>query len=199
MKKCTKCKIKKDLSEFYKRRTSKDGFLAHCKSCEKQYCKSRKDKIKKSNNIYYSKNKSKIISKNKEWVNSNKDKIKEYFRERSKEKRKTDPLFKMKNNLRNRTWYAFKNKGYSKNIKTIETLGADWIIVKEHIERQFTKDMSWENQGKWQIDHIIPLSSANTEDELKNLFHYTNLQPLWAEDNLKKGCKINGQQTLLRI
>ena len=50
--------------------------------------------------------------------------------------------------------------------------------------------MSWENQGKWHIDHITPLSSAKTEEEVYRLCHYTNLQPLWAEDNLKKGSKI---------
>ena len=50
--------------------------------------------------------------------------------------------------------------------------------------------MKWDNHGKWHIDHIIPLSSAETEEEVYNLCHYTNLQPLWGEDNLKKGKKI---------
>ena len=50
--------------------------------------------------------------------------------------------------------------------------------------------MSWENHGKWHIDHIIPLSTANTEEDILNLCHYTNLQPLWAEDNIKKSNKI---------
>jgi hypothetical protein len=94
---------------------------------------------------------------------------------------------------------AFRNKGYSKNTKTQEMLGVDWEIAKQHIERQFTKGMNWENQGEWHIDHIIPLSSANTPERLKKLCHYTNLQPMWAVDNLSKSDSINGQQTLLRI
>jgi hypothetical protein len=49
--------------------------------------------------------------------------------------------------------------------------------------------MSWENHGEWHIDHIVPLSSAITEEELRKLSHYTNLQPLWATDNLSKGSK----------
>jgi hypothetical protein len=78
-------------------------------------------------------------------------------------------------------------------------LGIEWEMAKQHIERQFTKGMNWDNQGKWHIDHIIPLASANTEEELIKLCHYTNLQPLWAEDNLTKSDKIDSQQILLRI
>jgi hypothetical protein len=58
------------------------------------------------------------------------------------------------------------------------------------MENKFTEGMSWDNQGKWHIDHIIPLSSANSEEEIYKLFHYTNLQPLWAKDNLSKHNKI---------
>jgi hypothetical protein len=105
----------------------------------------------------------------------------------------------MKNNLRSRTWIAFKNKGYSKTSKTQEMLGVDWEVCKAHIERQFTKGMNWDNQGEWHIDHKIPLASANTEKELKKLCHYSNLQPLWAEDNISKSDKINGQQVKFRI
>ena len=105
----------------------------------------------------------------------------------------------MKCNLRRRTHHAFKNKGYSKNTKTQKMLGIDWEVAKQHIERQFTKGMNWNNQGEWHIDHIMPLASASTPERLKELCHYTNLQPLWAEDNLNKSDKIIEQQTLLRI
>lgn len=108
-------------------------------------------------------------------------------------------LENLKDLLRNRTYQAFKNKGYSKNSKTQEMLGVDWETCKAHIERQFTKEMNWDNQGEWHIDHIIPLASANTEQELKKLFHYSNLQPLWAKDNLSKSDSINGQQVKFRI
>jgi hypothetical protein len=57
-------------------------------------------------------------------------------------------------------------------------------------EEKFTEGMSWDNKNEWHIDHIIPLSSAQTEEELYKLCHYTNLQPLWAEDNLRKSNKI---------
>ena len=69
-------------------------------------------------------------------------------------------------------------------------MGCSPLQLKEHLEKQFTNGMCWENRSKWHIDHIIPLSSAKTEDELYNLCHYTNLQPLWAVDNLKKSNRI---------
>ena len=105
----------------------------------------------------------------------------------------------MKGNLRTRTSTAFKNKGYNKNTKTQEMLGVNWEVCKAHIERQFTKGMTWDNQGEWHIDHIIPLASANTKQELKKLCHYSNLQPLWAVDNIIKSAKINGQQNRFRF
>jgi hypothetical protein len=181
---CTKCKIKKELTEFSKNKTFTDGYNYNCKSCYKEYREANKNKIKEYQKEY-----------NKEYREANKDKRNEYLKNR----RKTEPLFKLVSNLRTRTSIAFKNKGYSKNTKTKEMLGIEWELAKQHIERQFTKGMNWDNQGEWHIDHIIPLVSANTEEELIKLCHYTNLQPLWAEDNLTKSDKIDSQQILLRI
>jgi hypothetical protein len=251
---CTKCKIEKELSEFYKDKITKDGLTYKCKSCGKQYRQANRKNDKKYRQThkekikqYYQANKEKIKEyrqankerikerakqyrqankeKIKQYLQSNKERIterakeyyqtnKEYFKEyrqtnkeRIKEnkkeyqrnRRKTDPLFKMCGNLRTRTLIAFKNKGYSKNTKTQEMLGVDWEVCKAHIEIQFTKGMNWDNQGEWHIDHIIPLASANNEEELMKLCHYTNLQPLWAEDNLSKNDKIIEQQIKFRI
>ena len=85
-----------------------------------------------------------------------------------------------------------KENNLNKKYKVINIIGCDLITLKEHIEKQFKDGMNWENYGLfgWHIDHIIPLSSAKTEEELYKLCHYTNLQPLWAEENMKKGNKI---------
>ena len=184
MKKCTKCKVEKEITEFSKDKTRKDGVYSSCKLCNKEY---------------YKENKNKIIEQKKEYLKENKDKINKRQKEYIKNRRLSDPLYKMKSNLRSRTYNAFKHKGYSKKTKTQEMLGVDWEITKKHIERQFTKGMNWSNQGDWHIDHIIPLSSANTEERLKKLCHYTNLQPLWAVDNLIKSDVINGQQNKFRF
>ena len=226
---CIKCKVKKPFDEFHKNKNKKYGLQPQCKSCSKEYKQANKEIIKEYNKEYreankeyykeygkeyhqankekleeykkeyYQANKENIKERVKEYHQANKERIKEYSKEWQRERRKTDPLFKMKCNLRKRTWEAFKNQGYSKNTKTQEMLGIDWEVCKEHIERQFKKGMNWNNQGEWHIDHIIPLSSASTLERLKELCHYTNLQPMWAEDNLIKSDKIIGQQTILRI
>lgn len=214
---CRKCKVEKEYSEFYKDKYKKDGLCSRCKYCSKEYYETNKERVKE----YYETNKERVNKYGKKYYEANKERmkeyreankerikkhyqtnkeiIKEYNKEYQKQRRKTNPLFKMKAYLRTRTWAAFKNKGYSKNTKTQEMLGVDWQVAKNHIERQFTKGMNWNNYGEWHIDHIIPLASAKTPERLKQLSHYTNLQPMWAEENLSKKDKIIGQQTLLRI
>tara|TARA_R110000803_G_scaffold21155_1_gene53533 strand:- start:11 stop:700 length:690 start_codon:yes stop_codon:yes gene_type:complete len=229
MKKCSKCKVEKELTDFNKDKQKKDGLKGDCKSCKKEYDKehrkANKEQIKEYNKKryhankeyhkeYYVANKERIKEYCKEYskkhYEANKERIKEYCKEYKKankerlneylkERRKVDPLYKMKGNLRCRTLSAFKNKGYCKTSKTQEMLGVNWEVCKAHIERQFTKGMTWDNSAEWHIDHIIPLASANTEEELKKLCHYSNLQPLWAIDNLMKSAKINGQQNKFRF
>jgi hypothetical protein len=76
-------------------------------------------------------------------------------------------------------------------------LGCTYAEAFEHLSKQFTKGMTWDNYGEWHIDHYIPLSSAKNESELKKLAKYTNLQPLWAEDNLSKGATIPSKSSLM--
>jgi len=169
------------------------------KEWNKQYLIDNKDKVLQYRKVYYETNKNLICKKTREYYSKNKVKIKIYSREYAKERRKTDSLFKLKCSLRSRTSSAFKSKGYNKDSKTQIMLGVSWEISKSHIERQFTKGMDWSNHGEWHIDHIIPLASANTEEQLIKLCHYSNLQPLWAFDNKSKSDNIIGQQNKLRI
>lgn len=83
--------------------------------------------------------------------------------------------------------------GYYKRSKTTDLLGCDFNKLKNHLESKFAIGMNWDNYGKWHIDHIVPIASAKTEDEIVALNHYTNLQPLWAEDNIRKGAKLDFQ------
>lgn len=122
---------------------------------------------------------------------------KTYFKKNSKniyKKRNlykdANPLVRLRCRLSTRTSLAFTNKGWERNSKAHILIGESYEVVFKHIESLFTKGMSWDKLGFIHIDHIIPLSSAINEIELIQLCHYTNLQPLWAKDNLQKGSKI---------
>jgi hypothetical protein len=82
-----------------------------------------------------------------------------------------------------------KSKSVKKNNKTFNIVGLDPEKLRFYIEKQFVDNMSWENYGKWHVDHKIPLSSARNKEEIYKLCYYTNLQPMWLLDNLKKGKK----------
>lgn len=154
------------------------------------YRKKNKQKANKYNKEYYKKNKVRLLEQQKEYNKVNKISRNKYIREYNLNKRRSNILFKLIGNLRHRVQLAFKAKKSNKRNSTKEILGLPIEQVKQYLENQFQPGMTWENHGSWHIDHIIPLSSAKTEEELYKLCHYTNLQPLWAKDNLSKGAKI---------
>lgn len=214
MKICISCNIEKPFTEFHKCSSNEDGFHKYCKYCRKEsYQKNIKYYIEYRKNYYktgyykeyHKKNRESILEKSKEkykknkeshrkavykWRNENRDKYNEYRRKYCKNKSELDPMFKFRKTLGCRTVKAFNRKYWAKNSKTEQMLGADYKTVMNHIESRFKKGMTWDNRNEWHIDHIIPLASAKTEKELIQLCHYTNLQPLWADENIKKGNKI---------
>lgn len=191
---CGKCKEVKPFCEFGKNKRTFDKYQTTCRACkselDKEYRKNNREILNNKKRIYYEKNKE--LEKKRA-----KNRVRDYKKEYSDLRKDSFRTFKYV--LRNRTYSAFKNKGYKKSSKTQEMLGVDWEVCKAHIEKKFTEGMNWGNQGKWHIDHIIPLASAKNEEELMKLCHYKNLQPLWAEDNLKKSTKIQGQQTYFKL
>jgi hypothetical protein len=152
-----------------------------------------KEKYKNNPEIiqeYYNKNKELILKYKKTWAKQNHEKIKEQKREYIKKRNSNDFIFNLKNRMRNRLRNYLTTLNITKKNKTFEIVGCTPQFLKEHLEKQFVDGMTWENRSEWHIDHKIPLSSAKTEEELYKLCHYTNLQPLWVEENLKKGNKI---------
>ncbi len=159
--------------------------------------------IKRLNSLtYYSLNKDNILLNRKEHYKNNKESKLEYQREYQKnnrekrnsylvERRQNDPLFKLITNIRNLIYNSFYYNGYSKNSKTEELLGCSFIDLKEYLESKFEPWMTWENRGLyngelnygWDIDHIVPLSSVNSEEDIIKLNNYTNLQPLCSKIN----------------
>ncbi len=118
-----------------------------------------------------------------------KDSARRSRRDLHRKKYKENKLYSLRCKLSRRLYSFCKRIGINKKSNTEDLIGANWETVKIHLESQFTEGMTWENAGKWHIDHKIPASRARTEEELYKLFHYTNLQPLWGPDNLSKGAK----------
>ena len=130
-------------------------------------------------------------------LRENKDNKRNYMKNYHSYRSKYDIVFKLTGVLRARVRGAIKNNGGVKSIKTMELIGCSVNECMEHLEKQFDKKMSWENYGKWHIDHIIPVNyfsknyNFNSIKVQKKCFNYKNLQPLWATDNLQKGIKLN--------
>ena len=93
--------------------------------------------------------------------------------------------------LRSRLYAAIKSKNAIKSNRTLELIGCSISYLMNYLKAKFTEGMTWENHGEWHIDHIKPCCSFNLleEEEQKKCFNYINLQPLWAKDNILKGCK----------
>lgn len=198
---CKKCGVEKLLCEFDNKKGTKDGLDYRCKDCRREYFVnyySRNiEKKRESEKKRYWKNRDKELERIKKKHEKHKEREIQYrkdnrhkINEREKNRYNNDVLYKLKTNMRNRLKLFLKSKKIYKTNTTFELVGGTPEIIKEYIENQFSEGMNWGNHGEWHIDHIIPLSSAKTEEEVYKLCHYTNLQPLWGIENLKKGKKI---------
>lgn len=123
------------------------------------------------------------------WRAANPNYWSEYFRDR----RQSDPAFRVSQNLRARLYEAVKSSQSTKAATTMELTGCTLPELIAHLESQFTDGMSWQNQGEWHIDHIKPCASFDLTDpaQQRACFHFTNLQPLWAADNQSKGDRLD--------
>lgn len=196
---CNVCQIEKDIKEFAKHK-NKPSY--RCKKCLSEY-----------NKTYYQKNQEKLKQQTQKfrdenpeymklWEIKNNKHRKEYRKKYKKEhknainkhereRRKKDHAYRVKKNLRRRVNEVI-TKSNKKCDSTLKLLGCSLETFLQYMRGQFTEGMSWDNYGKWHIDHIIPCASFDLTDpeQQRKCFHYTNLQPLWAEDNMKKGSKV---------
>ena len=176
---CSKCKETKPVAEYYKRSASKDGLMYQCKTCK------NKTSIKYQQTDAYKQYKAEHDS------NNPRGPRKEYHREYRRNKYNSDNEYKLKTDLRRRLHGALNGKCKADTTKAL--LGCTYEEACAHIEAQFTEGMSWDKMGIHgiHIDHIRPCASFDLTDpeQQRECFHYTNLQPLWAEDNLRKSDK----------
>lgn len=196
MKTCTRCGFEKDRSDFYKRTKSPDGLQPLCKKCNDEKTKQ-----------YYADHPGigAVISARRR-VNHPEETITTQrgyrarnpgrgaaYTKRHEEKNASDPNFRLKKRLRTRLNHAIRDK---KAGSAVSDMGCVVGVLKAHLESLFLGGMTWDNWGagigKWNIDHIMPLSAFDLTDRQHFLLanHYLNLQPLWAVENIVKGNKI---------
>jgi hypothetical protein len=185
---CSKCKVDKELCEYQKDSSKKSGYKSQCKKCcyiiQKIYKEKNAILVSKKRKDYYLINIEKEKNKNKLYRELKKT---EYL-EKQKKKYSNNHIYKIKVNVRRRINKFLKKE----NKNSFDIIGCTPEQLKVYLENKFRDGMSWDNYGKfgWHIDHIIPLSSGKTKEEIEKLCQYHNLQPLWAKENLKKGNKI---------
>ena len=190
---CNKCGIVKDITDFYKK---KNGYCCYCKSCmdksNKEWYKNNKEKVRERNKRYREENKGFMKECTQNWKSKNKEHIKEYKRKKY-HKDKKDNFYKLKIQTRHLIFKAFERKGYKKGSKTEEILGCNYETFINHLLETYKNNYGaeWDKIESLHIDHVIPISTAKSEEEIIKLNHYTNLQLLKAEDNLHKSNKLD--------
>lgn len=193
MKTCATCQHLKSKDDFYPEKRKKgSGFTSSCKECCRMLAKEQTKKHVKRQKEYLEKNKTHIALKTKQYYENNKEKIKEYAKVNRKTRYREDLLFKIKTDLRCRTGQALREN--HKSGSAIRDLGCSISELKVYLESKFQPGMTWDNWSRngWHIDHIRPLSKFDLTNRKQFLeaCHYTNLQPLWSKDNIKKSNKI---------
>lgn len=219
-KKCTKCGKELPLDQFYqqKSRNNSIGYKSECNNCDKarstRWARSNREKINKRRRDKYKNNPDGVKRSNAKWRGNNPIKYRtsiDKWEEANPEKIKATKInyrrrhrlidldFKITENIR-----AAMHGALNRNTKsghTVELLGCSIEYLRHYLENQFTEGMAWNNYGVhgWHIDHVIPLSYFDLTDpsQQRRAWHYTNLQPLWARDNLKKKSKIIEIQLIL--
>ena len=161
-----------------------------------------------SDKRYREKNKEKLNEYHKKWSKEKRKELREYhskWREDNREhvnektrlwylnRRRTDPSFKLKSNVRTAVWTCLKERNVAKYRSTFILLGYSLEKLMIHLEKQFTEGMTWDNYGEWHVDHKKPMALfqfTSTDDEgFKECWKLENLQPLCGSDNLSKGTR----------
>ena len=213
---CSKCKEEKPYECFSKDARKKSGVRPRCKSCIKidhrkyrkenrdkvykyfkEYIKNNKKQIAESKRKYYEKNKEEIKQQKKEYYQKNKKQIikksQKYRREWKRKKYASDTNYKLAQLIRSSSGKIMRAVKKNKKMKSLEYLGCSLDEFRKHIESLWQEGMSWDNHGfdGWHLDHIKPIDwFIKNSDDPWQANHYTNLQPLWARENIIKKNKL---------
>ena len=168
--------------------------MSRNKETDRKYQLENKDKIKEANKKYRDANKNKIKERNKKYQLENKDEIREKKRIYQQKRIKSNPLVKLRYRISNNISVSFSRNNNKKPNKTTKILGCSYEEFKTHIESLWESWMNWDNYGNpkdgiyeinktWDLDHVIPISSATCEKDIIKLNHYSNFKPLCSYNN----------------
>lgn len=183
---CHKCGEEKSLDNFCKDKQKKDGMSSRCKACFAVYFRENRGRFRDYGRHWLNAHRAEVYAQNK----ARKKEHPEYARNYERKKRHEDPAYRLRGNLRSRLYAAIKNEHRAGS--AVRDLGCSIAKLKEYLAAKFSQGMSWDNYGKWHIDHIKPLAAFDLSDEAqaKKALHHSNLQPLWAADNIRKGAAV---------
>lgn len=178
-------RLPKEKKELYKNNRLHPEKVDRDRNARRRRQQENKDAVNARQREYYQRN----PDKTKKWTTSKR----ESRMIRCRVLYYIDPVYRLKKLTRDRILCAIKRKGFTKSGRAKDLIGCSWETLKAHIESLFKEGMSWKNQGEWHIDHIVPMAKFNLLDpvSLKSCCHYTNLQPLWGQDNIKKGARVD--------
>ena len=159
-----------------------------CLEKQKQRRVVHPEDVAEINRRYQKKNLGRLADYMRRWRDKNRLRARSNKRAWDKKQRETRPWFRIRGNLSGRLRGILRGKG-EKSESTARLVGCSAFELVTHLQKQFLPGMSWENYGKWHVDHVKPCSAFNLTDpeQQRVCFNYTNLQPLWALDNLRKG------------
>lgn len=215
MKTCRKCGQDLPLEKFHKNSASSDGRQSYCKDCSRQATKdsyhkhaeekraadrerykSRKEYCKENNRAWREANTEQHRANAREWYRANKERVIARNNASYHKKYRKDHAFRLDRIIRRHARRVIEMLGTEKSFDTYKAVGYSPQELKAHIEQQFQNGMCWDNYGEWHIDHIRPISSFISEgnSDAGEINALSNLQPLWAKDNLRKGAQF-GEST----
>lgn len=188
------CKEMKPIDQFCKNKRVWDGLAHVCKSCTKAHLDDNKQQYKE----YRQNTKKRRAENHARWYRENKQRVFGYMY--SRYHTRTD--VRLKQLIGHRICEYLKGHGKEKEKRTIEYAGCTLEHLQCHLERQFDEFMTWKNMGRWHIDHRVPCAAfdSNNPAEAAAMWHFTNLQPMWAADNLRKkdSCPLGAKEAYMR-
>ena len=169
-------------------------------AAQKRYREANKEQVAESKKRYVAENFEKVAAQKRRWYEANREALVSRAVDRRREKRRADPVLRMMDRMRRRFYSWFVERWTPKVASIPEAVGCSREELRKHIEEQFSPGMTWENYGwgvdRWNLDHVIPLAAAGDDvPAMLQLWHYSNLQPLWQTENFRKGARYEQEAT----